>query len=181
MHAKLFLTDCVLLLSPLGQVYILILYNLDKYIGMFNSGVGVDPHTALALSPDSKLAKEEDLLFPASDEMTIRIGRAGPLSGKPPFIYPHHYQQPPPSTSQTTYGRDSTEKPFKTMSLISLMACSWIFLSLSRSLSLTLFFLSFLILPINICTGFLWRLNHLIGVLCLMFFCWFYLFIYFET
>uniref|UniRef100_A0A8C7UTX2 Zinc transporter ZIP11 n=1 Tax=Oncorhynchus mykiss TaxID=8022 RepID=A0A8C7UTX2_ONCMY len=45
-------------------------------------GVGVDPHTALALSPDSKLAKEEDLLFPASDEMTIRIGRAGPLSDK---------------------------------------------------------------------------------------------------
>ncbi|KAM9560176.1 zinc transporter ZIP11 isoform 2-T2 [Salvelinus alpinus] len=38
-------------------------------------GVGVDPHTALALSPDSKLAKEEDLLFPASDEMTIRIDK----------------------------------------------------------------------------------------------------------
>uniref|UniRef100_A0A3B5AX97 Uncharacterized protein n=1 Tax=Stegastes partitus TaxID=144197 RepID=A0A3B5AX97_9TELE len=52
-----------------------------------------DPHTALALPPDSKLAKEK-MEEPAlqqmdSDEMTIRIGRAGPLSGKPPFIYPH--------------------------------------------------------------------------------------------
>uniref|UniRef100_A0A8C8F0H5 Zinc transporter ZIP11 n=1 Tax=Oncorhynchus tshawytscha TaxID=74940 RepID=A0A8C8F0H5_ONCTS len=45
-------------------------------------GVGVDPHIALALPPDSKLAKEEDPLFPASDDMTIRIGRAGPLSDK---------------------------------------------------------------------------------------------------
>ncbi|XP_073345150.1 zinc transporter ZIP11-like [Pagrus major] len=46
-------------------------------------GVGADPHIALALPPESKLAKEkaEDPSFPLSDEeMTIRIGRAGPLS-----------------------------------------------------------------------------------------------------
>lgn len=56
-------------------------------------GVGADPHIALALPPDSKLAKEKADEPPFqlldSDEMTIRIGRAGPLSGKPPFIYPH--------------------------------------------------------------------------------------------
>ncbi|XP_047234025.1 zinc transporter ZIP11-like isoform X3 [Girardinichthys multiradiatus] len=49
-------------------------------------GVGANPHTALALPPDSKLAKEkaEDPLFqlPGSDEMTIRIGRAGPFTDK---------------------------------------------------------------------------------------------------
>ncbi|KAM4527067.1 zinc transporter ZIP11 isoform 1-T1 [Fundulus diaphanus] len=49
-------------------------------------GVGADPHTALALPPDSKLAKEkaEDSFFqlPDSDEMSIRIGRAGPLTDK---------------------------------------------------------------------------------------------------
>ncbi|XP_017271579.1 zinc transporter ZIP11 isoform X1 [Kryptolebias marmoratus] len=49
-------------------------------------GVGSDPHTAFALPPDSKLAKEkaEDPAsqLPDSDEMTIRIGRAGPLSDK---------------------------------------------------------------------------------------------------
>lgn len=56
-------------------------------------GVGADPHTAFALSPDSKLHKEKaedppfQLLDP--DNMTISIGRAGHLSGKPPFIYPH--------------------------------------------------------------------------------------------
>ncbi|XP_054455077.1 zinc transporter ZIP11-like isoform X1 [Anoplopoma fimbria] len=48
-------------------------------------GVGADPHTALALTPDSKLDKEradEPSFQPFdSDEMTIRIGRAGPLSG----------------------------------------------------------------------------------------------------
>ncbi|XP_064808986.1 zinc transporter ZIP11-like [Oncorhynchus masou masou] len=38
-------------------------------------GVGWTPHIALALPPDSKLAKEEDPLFPASDEMTIRIDK----------------------------------------------------------------------------------------------------------
>ncbi|XP_047234026.1 zinc transporter ZIP11-like isoform X4 [Girardinichthys multiradiatus] len=42
-------------------------------------GVGANPHTALALPPDSKLAKEkaEDPLFqlPGSDEMTIRIDK----------------------------------------------------------------------------------------------------------
>ena len=55
-------------------------------------GVGADPHTALALPPDSKLAKEKaeaPSFQPAdSDEMTIRIGRAGPLSGKPSLHIP---------------------------------------------------------------------------------------------
>ncbi|KAM8730209.1 zinc transporter ZIP11 isoform 3-T3 [Acanthopagrus schlegelii] len=48
-------------------------------------GVGSDPHIALALPPESKLAKEKagEPSFPLSDEeMTIRIGRAGPLSDK---------------------------------------------------------------------------------------------------
>ncbi|KAF7652450.1 hypothetical protein LDENG_00096280 [Lucifuga dentata] len=49
-------------------------------------GVDADPHIALALTPDCKLAKEktEEPLFPLGDseEMTIRIGRAGPLSDK---------------------------------------------------------------------------------------------------
>ncbi|XP_041830032.1 zinc transporter ZIP11-like isoform X2 [Melanotaenia boesemani] len=43
-------------------------------------GVGTDPHTALALPPDSKLAKEKEkdasFLFADSDEMTIRIDKA---------------------------------------------------------------------------------------------------------
>ncbi|GLD57714.1 zinc transporter ZIP11 isoform X1, partial [Lates japonicus] len=44
-------------------------------------GVGADPHTALALPPDSKLKAEQPLFQHLdSDEMTIRIGRAGPLS-----------------------------------------------------------------------------------------------------
>ncbi|XP_045925667.1 zinc transporter ZIP11 [Micropterus dolomieu] len=47
-------------------------------------GVGADPHIALALPPDSKHAKEkaEEPSFQLldTDEMTIRIGRAGPLS-----------------------------------------------------------------------------------------------------
>nr|XP_020477667.1 zinc transporter ZIP11 isoform X2 [Monopterus albus]XP_020477668.1 zinc transporter ZIP11 isoform X2 [Monopterus albus] len=47
-------------------------------------GVGSDPHTALALHPDSKLAKEEGPSFQplSSDEMTIKIGRARLLSDK---------------------------------------------------------------------------------------------------
>uniref|UniRef100_A0A1A7X6L4 Zinc transporter ZIP11 n=1 Tax=Iconisemion striatum TaxID=60296 RepID=A0A1A7X6L4_9TELE len=49
-------------------------------------GVGTDPHTALALIPDSKLAKEkeEDQLFllPGSEGTIIGIGRSGPLSDK---------------------------------------------------------------------------------------------------
>ncbi|XP_067101380.1 zinc transporter ZIP11-like [Osmerus mordax] len=47
-------------------------------------GVGADPHTALALPPDAKLAKEEEPMFstPDPEEMTIRIGRGGPLSDK---------------------------------------------------------------------------------------------------
>lgn len=51
-----------------------------------------DPHIALALPPEPKLAKEkaEEPSFQYLDEeMSIRIGRAGPFSGKPPFIYPH--------------------------------------------------------------------------------------------
>lgn len=53
-----------------------------------HQGVCTDPHAALALPRDSKLGKEkaEDplLQLPDSDEMTIRIGRAGPVTGKPP-------------------------------------------------------------------------------------------------
>ncbi|XP_053269881.1 zinc transporter ZIP11 isoform X1 [Pleuronectes platessa] len=49
-------------------------------------GLGVDPQTALALPPDSKLGKEkaeEPSFQPTeSDEMSIRIGRAGPHSDK---------------------------------------------------------------------------------------------------
>uniref|UniRef100_A0A3Q0T266 Uncharacterized protein n=1 Tax=Amphilophus citrinellus TaxID=61819 RepID=A0A3Q0T266_AMPCI len=49
------------------------------------TGVGTDPHTAFALSPDSKMHKEkaEDPPFQLldSDNMTISIGRAGHLSG----------------------------------------------------------------------------------------------------
>lgn len=55
-------------------------------------GVGADPHFAMALPLDSKMAKEkaEESSFQHLDEeMSIRIGRTGPLSGKPPFIYPH--------------------------------------------------------------------------------------------
>lgn len=56
-------------------------------------GVGADPHTALALPPDAKLAKEDQPVFTTSDpeEMTIRIDkidngevyqrRKGPHSG----------------------------------------------------------------------------------------------------
>lgn len=64
------------------------------HLSVSPQGVGADPHLALALPPESKLMKEkvEEPSFPLldSDEMTIRIGRAGPHSGKPPFIYPHH-------------------------------------------------------------------------------------------
>ncbi|XP_068439969.1 zinc transporter ZIP11-like isoform X1 [Clinocottus analis] len=49
-------------------------------------GVGADPHISLALPPESKLAKEKadepSFQLLESDEMTIRIGRAGPLSDK---------------------------------------------------------------------------------------------------
>ncbi|KAM9715874.1 zinc transporter ZIP11 isoform 1-T1 [Menidia menidia] len=49
-------------------------------------GVGADPHTALALPPDSKLTKEKaeapSFQLPDSEEMTVRIGRAGALSDK---------------------------------------------------------------------------------------------------
>uniref|UniRef100_A0A8C6TQQ7 Zinc transporter ZIP11 n=1 Tax=Neogobius melanostomus TaxID=47308 RepID=A0A8C6TQQ7_9GOBI len=43
-------------------------------------GVVSDPHTALALSPDSKYDKESD--HQLSEEMSIRIGRTGPTSDK---------------------------------------------------------------------------------------------------
>ncbi|XP_071763557.2 zinc transporter ZIP11 isoform X1 [Centroberyx gerrardi] len=45
-------------------------------------GVGADPHTALALPPDSKLAKEKAEEPSDPEEMSIRIGRAGPLPDK---------------------------------------------------------------------------------------------------
>ncbi|KAL6094666.1 slc39a11 [Pungitius sinensis] len=49
-------------------------------------GVGADPHIALALPPQSKLDKERadepSFQLLDSDEMTIRIGRAAPLSDK---------------------------------------------------------------------------------------------------
>lgn len=58
-------------------------------------GVGADPHMALALPPVSKVAKEEPetpSFQYLDEEMSIRIGRAGLLSGKPPFIYPQLQQ-----------------------------------------------------------------------------------------
>lgn len=55
-------------------------------LGMPLLGVGGDPHMALALPPESKLNKEEEpsSLTPPTDadEMTIRIGRAGPHTDK---------------------------------------------------------------------------------------------------
>ncbi|KAK5905548.1 hypothetical protein CgunFtcFv8_001501 [Champsocephalus gunnari] len=49
-------------------------------------GVGADPHISLALPPDAKLererADEPSFRHLDSDEMTIRIGRSGPLSDK---------------------------------------------------------------------------------------------------
>ncbi|XP_033988836.1 zinc transporter ZIP11-like isoform X1 [Trematomus bernacchii] len=49
-------------------------------------GVGADPHISLALPPDAKLGKEKadepSFGHLDSDEMTIRIGRSGPLSDK---------------------------------------------------------------------------------------------------
>lgn len=73
--------------------------DLNPFCAIFfhPQGIGADPHIALALPPESKLVKEkaEDPSFQHlnTDEMTIRIGRAGPLSGKPPFIYPHQLFQ----------------------------------------------------------------------------------------
>lgn len=55
-------------------------------------GVGTDPHFAFTLPHDAKQMKEkaEDTsLQQLDEEMSIRIGRAGTLSGKPPFMYPH--------------------------------------------------------------------------------------------
>lgn len=55
-------------------------------------GVGADPHFVFALPHDAKQMKEkaeEPSLPLLNEEMSIRIGRAGTLSGKPPFMYPH--------------------------------------------------------------------------------------------
>lgn len=75
-------------------------YKMDSDTSIFiffcrPQGVDADPHIALALPPEPKLAKEkaEEPSFQYLDEeMSIRIGRAGPFSGKPPFIYPHQWQ-----------------------------------------------------------------------------------------
>lgn len=59
-------------------------------------GVGTDPHLAFALPHDSKQTKEkaeDPSLQQLDEEMSIRIGRAGTLSGKPPFMYPHQLLQ----------------------------------------------------------------------------------------
>nr|XP_040032707.1 zinc transporter ZIP11-like isoform X3 [Gasterosteus aculeatus aculeatus] len=59
---------------------------LDGSLGFAAGGVGADPHIALALPPQSKLPKEKadepSFHLLDSDEMTIRIGRAAPLSDK---------------------------------------------------------------------------------------------------
>lgn len=50
-----------------------------------------DPHLALTLPADTKPAKEkmEDPVAPlTTEELSIRIGRAGAHSGKPHFIHP---------------------------------------------------------------------------------------------
>lgn len=55
-------------------------------------GIGTDPHLAFALPHDAKQTKEkaeDPSLQQLDEEMSIRIGRAGTLSGKPPFMYPH--------------------------------------------------------------------------------------------
>lgn len=55
-------------------------------------GVGTDPHLAFALPHDAKQTKEkaeDPSLQQLDEEMSIRIGRAGTFSGKPPFMYPH--------------------------------------------------------------------------------------------
>ncbi|XP_008436202.1 zinc transporter ZIP11 isoform X1 [Poecilia reticulata] len=65
----------------LGAAFV---YFADLVLPML--GVCADPQAALALPRDSKLGKEkaEDPLFqlPDPDEMTIRIGRAGPVTDK---------------------------------------------------------------------------------------------------
>lgn len=74
----------------------------------YPQGVAVDPHLSLVLSSEVKPMKkrEEPSLLDAED-MNIRLGRAGHLSGKPPVIYPHlmssskgchhHHSRTPPS------------------------------------------------------------------------------------
>lgn len=55
-------------------------------------GVGTDPYFAFTLPHDAKQMKEKAehaSLQQLDEEMSIRIGRAGTLSGKPPFMYPH--------------------------------------------------------------------------------------------
>ncbi|XP_039990987.1 zinc transporter ZIP11-like isoform X3 [Xiphias gladius] len=76
-------------------------------------GVGADPHTALALSPDSKLAKEKaeqpSFQLLDSDEMTIRIGRAGPLSDKIENGDVHQRRRGPHSGNSDGHERGSTQ------------------------------------------------------------------------
>lgn len=57
----------------------------------FLQGVETDPHLALTLPPDAKPAKakvEDPVALPTTEELSIRIGRGGAHSGKPPFIHP---------------------------------------------------------------------------------------------
>ncbi|XP_007560699.1 zinc transporter ZIP11 isoform X1 [Poecilia formosa] len=65
----------------LGAAFV---YFADLVLPML--GICIDPQAALALPRDSKVGKEkdEDPLFqlPDPDEMTIRIGRAGPVTDK---------------------------------------------------------------------------------------------------
>ncbi|XP_039990988.1 zinc transporter ZIP11-like isoform X4 [Xiphias gladius] len=86
---------------------------LDGSLGFAAGGVGADPHTALALSPDSKLAKEKaeqpSFQLLDSDEMTIRIGRAGPLSDKIENGDVHQRRRGPHSGNSDGHERGSTQ------------------------------------------------------------------------
>ncbi|XP_056152968.1 zinc transporter ZIP11-like isoform X1 [Lampris incognitus] len=80
-------------------------------------GVGTDPHVALALPADSKSAKEkmDDPLFLQADteEMSIRIGRGGPLSDKIENGEVHQRRRGPPtggSEEQETGSRQQEER-----------------------------------------------------------------------
>ncbi len=64
------------------------------HVGCFPQGFGMDPHVALALPSDAKLAKEKKKssmagLSEEEEELSIRIGRAGVHSGKLFFTNPH--------------------------------------------------------------------------------------------
>ncbi|XP_056222159.1 zinc transporter ZIP11-like isoform X1 [Seriola aureovittata] len=88
-------------------------------------GVGAaDPHIALALSPDSKLAKEEaeqhSFQLQDSDEMTIRIGRAGPLSDKTENGDVHQRKRGPHAGTS-----DGQETGSKQQEAVGKMGSSW--------------------------------------------------------